>query len=80
MFMAMANALLTLGPLRTNIPFFLAIFFLIFVFSFFAAGQFQLGYNSTPQGLQYAVKLFKIAGGFSFVTVVSSWYLCIVLV
>jgi succinate-acetate transporter protein len=78
--MAMASSLFALGALRTNLPLFLAIFFLIFVFSFSAAGQFQLGYNPTPEGLEYAVKLFKIAGGFGFVTVVSSWYLCVILV
>jgi succinate-acetate transporter protein len=77
--MAMVSALFAIGALRTNLPLFIAIFFLIFVFSFSAAGQFQLGYNPTPEGIEYAVKLFKIAGGFGFITVISSWYLCIIL-
>jgi len=78
--MAMVSFIFLLGSLRTNVPFVIVFFTLIFLFGFFAGGQFQIGYDPTPEGLAYAVKLFKIAGGFGFVTLVVSWYLAIILV
>ncbi|EHK99333.1 hypothetical protein GLAREA_08668 [Glarea lozoyensis ATCC 20868] len=67
------------GSLRTNVPFVIIFFSLIFLFSFLAAGYYQLGFNPTAAGASHAFYYFKIAGGFGFVAMIMGWYLAIVL-
>jgi succinate-acetate transporter protein len=62
--MTLVTFIFLCGSLRINIPFVIVFFTLVFVFSFFAAGFYQL-----------AVYYFKIAGGFGFVTMIMGWYL-----
>lgn len=61
------------GSLRTNVPFVIVFATLIFVFGFFAAGYYSLGYNPTVAGVEHAAHMFKIAGGFGFVTILMGW-------
>src|SRR5271156_151355 len=53
--MTMVSFVFFLGSLRTNLPFVIVFFTLIFLFGFSARGEFQIGYNQTPEGLEYAV-------------------------
>ena len=76
--MTLVCFVLFLGSLRTNVPFVLIFFALIFLFGFFAAGQFQVGYDPTPEGLAHAAYLFKIAGGFGLAVLILGWYLAII--
>ena len=73
--MALVTFCFLLGSLRINIPFVVVFFSLIFVFSFFAAGYYQLGFDPSVAGLEHAIYYFKIAGGFGFVTMMMGWYL-----
>jgi uncharacterized protein len=73
--MTLVTLIFLLGSLRINIPFVIVFFTLIFVFSFFAAGFYQLGYDLSVADLDHAVYYFKIAGGFGFVTIIMGWYL-----
>ncbi|KAE9363559.1 GPR1/FUN34/YaaH-class plasma membrane protein-like protein [Stipitochalara longipes BDJ] len=78
--MTLVTFIFLLGSLRINIPFVIVFFTLIFVFSFFAAGFYQLRYDPSAAGLAHAVYYFKIAGGFGFVTMIMGWYLAIITV
>jgi len=78
--MTLVTFIFFLGSLRTNIPFVIVFFTLLFLFGFFAAANYQVGYNPTPEGLAYAAKLLKIAGGFGLVTSIMGWYLAIITV
>ncbi|KAK4540377.1 hypothetical protein LTR36_009234 [Oleoguttula mirabilis] len=78
--MTLTSFVFFLGSLRTNAPFSLAIFCLIFLFAFLAAGDFQIGYNPTVEGTAHAFYLIKIGGGFAFVSMVCGWYLAIITV
>ncbi len=71
--MTLVSFVFMLGALRTNVPFVLAFFCLIFLFSFFAAADWQIGYATGPADLEYATYLLKIAGGFGFVTALCGW-------
>lgn len=61
------------GSLRTDVPFVIVFFSLVFLFSFFAAGNYQLGFNHTAEGIEHAIYYFKIAGGFGFVAMIMGW-------
>jgi len=76
--MTLVTFMFLCGSLRTNIPFVLVFFALVFLFAFFAAGFYQLGYNPTTDGLNHAAYYFKIAGGFGFIALVMGWYLAII--
>lgn len=78
--MAMVSFIFLLGSLRTNVPFVIVFFTLVCLFGLFAGGQFEIGYNPTPEGIAYATYLFKIAGGFGIVTALMGWYLAIITV
>jgi len=78
--MAMVSFVFLLGSLRTNVPFVLVFFTLVFLFSFIAGANYEVGYNPTPEGLEYAAKLLKIGGGFGFVAAIMGWYLAIITV
>ena len=71
--MAMVSFVFLIGSLRTNVPFVLIFFSLIMLFGFGAGAEYELGYNPTPEGIEYAAKLLKIGGGFGFITVVMGW-------
>lgn len=71
--MALITFIFLCGSLRINVPFVITFFALVFVFSFVAAGNYQLGYNPTAAGAEHAVYYFKIAGGFGFVTMMMGW-------
>jgi len=73
--MTLVTFVFLLASLRVNVPFVLVFLTLIFVFSFFAAGFYQLGHNPSVAGLTHSVYYFKIAGGFGFVTIIMGWYL-----
>jgi hypothetical protein len=73
--MTLVTFIFLCGSLRINVPFVIVFLTLIFVFSFFAAGYYQLEYDPTPEGLAHAIYYFKIAGGFGFVTMIMGWYL-----
>jgi len=72
--MALVTFIFLIGSLRTNGPFVVVFFCLVFLFSFLAAAYYQLGYNATAAGLEHAFYYFKIAGGFGFVTMICGWY------
>jgi len=68
-----------LGSLRTNAPFAIAIFFLIFLFAFFAAADWKVAYSAgSPADLERAAYYLQIAGGFGFITAIMGWYLAII--
>jgi len=68
-----------LGSLRTNAPFAIAIFFLIFLFAFFAASDWKVAYSGgDPVALARAAYYLQIAGGFGFITAIMGWYLAII--
>lgn len=71
--MALVSFVFLCGSLRINVPFVLAFFGLVFLFSFAAAGFYQLGYNPTAAGVEHAYYYFKIGGGFGFVTMCAGW-------
>lgn len=71
--MALVSFIFLLGSLRTNVPFVIVFFTLVILFAFLAAAQYQIGYDPTPEGLAYAGKLFEVAGGFGFVTLIMGW-------
>lgn len=68
-----------IGSIRINVPFVIVFSTLVFVFAFFAAGNYYIGYHGAA-GLEHAVYLFKIAGGFGFVACLMGWYLAIITV
>jgi len=70
--MALVTFIFLCGSLRTNVPFVLVFFCLVFLFSFIAAGYYHLGHNGAA-GLEHAFYYFKIAGGFGFITMVMGW-------
>lgn len=76
--LALVTFVFLCGSIRTNVPFVLVFFTLVFLFSFFAAGYYQLGYNPTAAGAAHAVYYFKIAGGFGFVAMIMGWYLAVI--
>jgi len=76
--MALVSFIFLLGSLRTNVPFVIVFFTLVILFGFLAAANYQVGYNPTPEGLEYAAYLLKIGGGFGFVTLIMGWYLAII--
>ena len=76
--MLLVSIVFTIGSLRTNVPFVIVFVCLDFLFGFFAAANFQLGHNPTPEGIAYATKLFLIAGGFGMVAAIMGWYLAII--
>lgn len=78
--MALVSFIFLLGSLRTNVPFVLVFFTLVFLFAFIAAANYQVGYNPTPEGLSYAAKLLRVGGGFGFVASIMGWYLAIITV
>jgi len=61
----------TICALRTNVPFFLVFFTLVFAFEFIAAGYF----HSAQGNVAMAAKDFKIAGGFAFVTSLAGFWI-----
>ena len=74
------NAILTLvafiflcGSLRTNVPFVIIFFCLVFLFSFASAAYYSLGFNPTAAGADHAFYYLKIAGGFGFVAMIMGW-------
>ena len=71
--MALVSFIFMLGSFRTNVPFVIVFFTLVFLFGFLAAANYQVGYNPTPEGAAYATKLLQIGGGFGFVTLVMGW-------
>ena len=71
--MALVTFVFLCGSLRTNLPFVIVFFCLVFLFSFIAAGNYQLGFAGAA-GFEHAVYYFKIAGGFGFVTMIMGWY------
>jgi succinate-acetate transporter protein len=72
--MAIVSFIFLCGSLRINIPFVIVFFGLVFLFSFIAAANYQLGFNPTAAGLEHAVYYLKIAGGFGFVVLMMGWY------
>lgn len=66
------------GSLRTNGPFVITFFTIVFLFAFFAAGYYSLGYNPSVAGQEHAALMFKIAGGFGFVAMIMGWYLALI--
>lgn len=70
--MLLVSVIFTIGSLRTNLPFVIIFVTLDFLFGFFAAAYFEIGHRGA-EGLEHAVTLFKIAGGFGFVTLVMGW-------
>lgn len=76
--MALVSFVFLCGALRTNVPFVLAFFGLIFLFSFLAAGYYQLGYNATAAGAAHAFYYFKIGGGFGMITTIMGFYLALI--
>ncbi|GAB7352581.1 hypothetical protein MBLNU459_g2965t1 [Dothideomycetes sp. NU459] len=76
--MCLISFIFWFGSMRTNGPFCLAIFCLIPLFGLFAAANFHIGYHPTAAGIEYALYLQKIAGGFGFVTALCGWYLAII--
>ncbi|KAK5939699.1 hypothetical protein PMZ80_008079 [Knufia obscura] len=74
--LCLVSFIFLLGSLRTNVPFVIVFFTLVFLFAFFAAGQAAIGAGN----LEKAVYYFKIAGGFGFVAVLMGWYLAIITV
>ncbi|MCJ1305555.1 hypothetical protein MMC08_008369 [Hypocenomyce scalaris] len=75
--MALVSFVLFLGAVRTNVPFALAIFCLIFLFSFIAAADFATPYATTAAEGAHVLMLLRVAGGFGMVTALSGWYLAI---
>lgn len=71
--MAMVSFLFLIGSLRTNVPFVIVFFCLIFLFALFAAADFKIGHDPTAAGIAYAEHLLQIGGGFGFVALVVSW-------
>jgi succinate-acetate transporter protein len=71
--MAMVSFIFLLGSLRTNVPFVIVFFTLVFLFGFFAAADFKIGHDPTEAGIAYATCLLKIGGGFGFITLSVSW-------
>jgi succinate-acetate transporter protein len=67
--MLLVTFIFLLGSVRTNVPFVIVFFTLIFIFGFFAAAQFKLAAGDVVTGLRY----FKVAGGFGFVTLMMGW-------
>jgi hypothetical protein len=72
--MAIVSFIFLCGSLRINVPFVIVFLGLVFLFSFIAAADYQLGYNATAAGAAHAVYYVKIAGGFGFVTMIMGWY------
>jgi uncharacterized protein len=72
--MALVTFIFLCGSLRTNVPFVIVFFCLVFLFSFIAAAYYQLGFNPTEAGLAHAVYYFKIAGGFGFIIMIMGWW------
>lgn len=62
-----------IGSLRTNIPFVLIFFCLIFLFSFLAAAQFYLPTATTAAEQAYVKLLVKIAGGWGLASALLGW-------
>ncbi|KAK5018826.1 hypothetical protein LTR60_001335 [Cryomyces antarcticus] len=77
--MTLISFVFFLGSLRTNAPFCLAVFCLIFLFAFLAAATFATPYIATPADGEYVLLLLRIGGGFGFVTALCGWYLAICL-
>jgi len=59
--------------LRTNIPFALAILFLVPLFSLLSAAEFATGHATTPEDVAHVLLLLKAGGACGFVTVVAGW-------
>jgi len=78
--MALVSFIFMCGSLRTNVPFVIMFTCLVFLFSFIAAANYQLGYNPSAAGFEHAVHYLKIAGGFGFGTMILGWYLAIITV
>jgi len=77
--MTLISFVFFLGSLRTNAPFAMAIFCLIFLFAFFAAAEWKVGYSDgNAADLERAAYFLQIAGGFGFVTAICGWYLAII--
>jgi succinate-acetate transporter protein len=72
--MAIVSFIFLCGSLRINVPFVIVFLGLVFLFSFIAAADYQLGYNATAAGAAHAVYYVKIAGEFGFVTMIMGWY------
>jgi len=66
-----------IAGMRSNIPFAIALFCLIFLFAFLAAADFAIPSATTPADLEHIGLLIKIAGGFGLVTSIMGWYLAI---
>ena len=71
--MAMVSFVFLLGSLRTNVPFVLVFFTLIILFGCIAGAEYELGYNPTPDGINYANYLLKVGGGFGFIAMIMGW-------
>lgn len=78
--MCLICVVFAIGTIRTNVPFVITFVCLDFLFGLFAAGQIAIGKNPTAAGLEHAVYLFKIAGGFGLVAAIMGWYLAIITV
>jgi succinate-acetate transporter protein len=76
--MALVSFVFMCGSLRTNVPFVFMFTCLVFLFSFIAAANYQLGYNPSLAGFEHAVHYLKIAGGFGFGTMIAAWYIPII--
>ena len=72
--MAMVSFVFLLGSLRTNVPFVIVFFTLIILFGCIAGAEYELGYNPTAAGAEYAAKLLKVGGGFGFIAMIMGWY------
>jgi succinate-acetate transporter protein len=71
--MALVSFIFLLGALRTNVPFVIMFFTLVILFGFIAVADYGLGSDSSPEGVQFAGNLLKIAGGFGIVTAIMGW-------
>ena len=69
--MTLVSCVFLVGSIRINLPFVLIFFAIVFVFSFIAAANYEIGYNPTTAGLERAAYLLKIAGGFGMVIVLT---------
>jgi succinate-acetate transporter protein len=70
---ALVSFVFLCGSMRTNVPFVIIFFCLVFLFSFSAAAYYSLGFNPTAAGASHAFYYFKIAGGFGFVAMIMGW-------
>lgn len=77
--MSLISFCLFLGSLRTNLPFAIALLFLIPLFALLSAAEFATGYATTPEDVAHVLLLLKAGGACGFVTACAGWYLSVIL-